>query len=288
MGLPMQKFTTRQYMVNNDFEFFHYKDEPTLEIDYHNHDFYEIYFSISDKVNYIIEGKAYNLKPGDILLISNKELHRSIPDPGNLYERVVIWVNPDFAKRYSTEGTNLAQCFDSTSIKKNNLLRPNPNMLSQLRNILTRLGSACTDKVYGSDILRSIYLVELLTYLNIAYFDVYRENVQEDIVYNQKVNDMIHYINDHLGEDLSLEALSRKFFTSKYHLLREFKKYTGCTPHNYALRKRLIYAREQLKAGNKISDICQSCGFGDYSNFSRSFQKIYRITPKQFRETIQQ
>ena len=37
-----------------------------MEIEYHNHDFYEIYFFVSGEVTYIIEGNSYKLKPGDI------------------------------------------------------------------------------------------------------------------------------------------------------------------------------------------------------------------------------
>lgn len=288
MGRLEQEFTPRQYMKNDDFEFFHYKDEPTLEVEFHNHDFYEIYFFISGKVNFIVEGKSYNLKPGDIFLINNKEIHKPILEYGCIYERVVIWVNPDFINRYSTDGSNLSRCFDSTSRNKHNLLRPSTNMLNLIKSIIAKLNNSCTGESFGNDILRNIYLVELLTYLNIAYLDIYKENIQEDIIYNQKINEVIHYINDNLSEDLSLETLSNKFYTSKYHLLREFKKYTGYTPHSYALQKRLINARTQLKDGCRISDICQSCGFGDYSNFSRSFQKVYNITPKQYRKSAQQ
>ncbi len=283
-----QAFTPRQYMKSTDFEFFHYKDEPTLEIGSHNHDFYEIYFFISGKVDYIVEGKSYHLKPGDIFLINDKELHKPQVEHGCIYERVVIWVKPEFISRHSTEETNLLKCFDSTSRNKHNLLRPSTSMLNYIRNIISRLNTVCISDSFGNDILRNIYLVELLTYLNIAYLDTYKENVQDDIIYNQKVNEVIRYINDNLSEDLSLEVLSKKFYTSKYHLLREFKKYTGYTPHSYALQKRLINAKAQLRDGCRISDIYQSCGFGDYSNFSRSFQKVFHMTPKQFRESEQQ
>jgi len=238
-----QEFTTRQYMKSSDFEFFHYKDEPSLEVSFHNHDFYEIYFFISGNVNFIIEGKCYQLKSGDILLINNQEIHKPVVDSGCVYERFVIWVNPNFIRKYSTEKTNLEKCFVSTSKKKYNLLRPNANMLNQIKTLVYRLNKVCIEGGYGSDILGNIYLVELLTYLNMAYLDAYKENIPEDIIFNKKVSEVIHYINDNLSENLSLEALSRRFFTSKYHLLREFKKYTGYTPHDYALHKRLINAR---------------------------------------------
>ena len=277
-----QKFTPRQYMINSNFEFFHYKDQPKLEVEYHNHDFYEIYFFISGRVTYIIEGKTYSLKPGDILLVNNKELHKPIVEGGPVYERFVIWVNPDFIRKYSTDEVDLLMCFESTSKNKYNLLRPGTEMLSTIKNIYARLNRACMSTNYGSGILRESYLIELMVYLNRAYINTDLNDIEEDIIYNSLVNEVIHYINNNLGEDLSLEALSQRFYTSKYHLLREFKNHTGYTLHGYIHQKRLIAAKALLREGMRIASVCQECGFNDYSNFIRAFSKAFDISPKKY------
>lgn len=283
-----QQFTTRQYMVSPDFEIFHYKDEPSLEVEYHNHDFYEIYYLISGKVNYIIEGKNYNLKPGDILLINNKELHKPLIKEGAVYERMVVWVNPEFIRRHCSDGTNLFLCFETTSKNRYNLLRPGAEILSTIKNILAKLNKCTAAVSFGSQILAEIYLTELIVYLNRAYLETYNKDIEGDILYDKKVNDIIHYINNHLEEDLSLEILSERFYTSKYHLLRKFKEHTGLTLYNYIRRKRLIYAKTLVSKGIPITEVYQMCGFGDYSNFIRSFRNMYKISPKKYaRQFIQ-
>lgn len=281
----IQDFTTRQYMVGSDFEFFHYADKPAMEVEYHNHDFYEVFFLISGKVNYIIEGKSYILKPGDIVLINNNELHKPVIEPECEYERVVIWINPDFIKRRITDETNLFMCFKNTSKNKYNLLRLGSETLNVFKHIVSKLNKVYSNAGYGSDILKKLYVTELVVYLNRAYLENCDEDMEDDIIYNPKVNEIILYINQNLNADLSLEALSTRFFTSKYHLLREFKKHTGYTLHNYIRQKRLIAAKSCLKAGLRITDVCQMCGFGDYSNFIRSFRKAYNISPKKFLNT---
>ena len=57
MGKKILTFTSRQVMHSKDFELFHYSDNVPINVEYHNHDFYEIFFFISGKVKYIIEGK---------------------------------------------------------------------------------------------------------------------------------------------------------------------------------------------------------------------------------------
>ena len=276
-----QQFDPRQYMVNSNFEIFHYKDDTLLEVDYHNHDFYEIYFFISGKVTYIVEGKSYSVKPGDILLINDKELHKPVIEQGP-YERIVIWINPDFIRNACTEETDLLMCFRSTIKNKYNLLRPDAKSLGILKNILNKLHACYTNQAYGNDILTRLYLVELIVCLNKIYLDSDIDAIVEDIVYNDKINDIIHYINQNLGEDLSLETLAAKFYTSKYHLLREFKRHTGYTLHSYIHQKRLISAKALLREGLSISEVCQACGFNDYSNFIRVFSKTFNISPKRY------
>jgi len=269
-------------MLSDNFEFFHYKDNGPLEVEYHKHDFFEIYFFISGDVTYIIEGKSYNLKPWDIILINNKELHKPIINYGSVYERIVIWVNPDFISRKSTPSCNLNMCFESTSKNRYNLLRPGTEILNIIKVILGKLKRILFTDSFGAEILKELYLTELLVFLNRAYTDTDLVDIGDDVSYNYKINDIIHYINQNLADDLSLDALASRFYSSKYHLLREFKKHTGYTPHEYITLKRLFTSKELLRNGMSISEVCQECGFNNYSNFIRSFSKTFKISPKKY------
>lgn len=282
MWVSEQEFVTRQYMVSSDFEFFHNINEASLDVPYHNHDFYEIYLFLSGEVTYIIEGKSYQLRAGDIILINNKELHKPHIKSGIPYERVVIWVNPNFIKSLSVLGENLSMCFETTSKNRYNLIRPNPQILAYIKEIMGRIEHVCNQLSYGSSILKNVYLTELIVYLNRAYLNTNIEDIKVDITYNSKINSIVRYINENLGGDLSLDVLSTKFFISKYHLLREFNKYTGYTIHRFIQKKRLILAKSMLSESSQITEVCMQCGFCDYSNFLRSFKKEFGTSPKKY------
>ncbi len=278
-----QNFTSRQYMVNPDYEIFHYKDQPSIEVEYHNHDFYEIYFFISGKVNYIVEGKCYALNHDDILVINNKELHKPDIQKGSIYERIVLWVNPEFIKRLCNDQSNLLLCFEHPFKNKNNLLRPNAEILATIKNILNKLIKSNATASFGSDILNRAYLTELIIHVNRAFLEVSDDGgLADDVISNPKIFEIIQYINQHLHEDLSLENLSERVFISKYHLARQFKKYTGFTLYNYIQRKRLIFAKSLLKEDLNLAEVCQRCGFSDYSNFIRAFKNAYHLSPKKY------
>ena len=286
MGEKMHQFTSRQNMIRNDYEFYHYKDDPHLEVEFHSHDFYEVYFYISGNVTFIVEGKVYHLRPGDIMLVNNKEIHRTVISPGAMYERYLIWVKPDYIAKYCNKNTDLSKCFESATIRKYNLLRPSSESLLHLKSIVTKLEKANDSTGFGCEILKDIYLAELIVFLNRVYLDTDVQRIEEDITYNEKISNIIQYINLNIGEELSLDELASRFYLSKYHLLREFKKYTGYTIHQYIQKKRLILARTLLRENIKISEIIIKCGYGDYSNFIRAFKKEYGVSPKRYYANI--
>ena len=90
--------------------------------------------------------------------------------------------------------------------------------------------------------------------------------------YNQKMIDILRYINEHLAEDLSIEVLAEHFYISKYHMMRQFKEETGYTIHQYITEKRLLDARNRMNAGVPATRACYESGFKDYSTFLRAFK----------------
>jgi len=81
-----------------------------------------------------------------------------------------------------------------------------------------------------------------------------------------------------------LRSLAREARLSPYHFLRTFENLTGVTPHQYLLRMRLRRVAIRLRTeSTKILDIALDSGFGDVSNFNRTFRAEYGVSPKMFR-----
>ena len=82
----LEHFNTRQQMQKTSFEIFHYFDSKPGSVALHHHDFYEIYFFISGQVEYQIEGRSYQLQPGDLCSRagSGRENDREAAEPGRL------------------------------------------------------------------------------------------------------------------------------------------------------------------------------------------------------------
>ena len=81
-----------------------------------------------------------------------------------------------------------------------------------------------------------------------------------------------------------LKSLARIARLSPYHFLRMFEGITGTTPHQYILRLRMRRAAVRLREEpTKISDIALASGFGDISNFNRTFRAEFGMSPRAYR-----
>lgn len=93
------------------------------------------------------------------------------------------------------------------------------------------------------------------------------------------------WIDAHSHRQLDLEAAAAQAEISPFHFLRLFASVLGVTPHQYLVRSRLRHAARLLADdGRSITDVAYDVGFGDLSNFVRTFHRAARVSPRKFRE----
>ncbi|WP_075718834.1 AraC family transcriptional regulator [Roseburia sp. 499] len=266
--------------LHQNFRLFHLKDKKTQEFEFHYHDFNKIIVFLSGNVTYLVEGKAYYLKPWDILLVNHHDIHKPIIDPGTTYERIIIWLQNDFIKSQKDRPCDLSACFATANEKSFNLIRLNASLQTKIQTLIHSLEDSLTSEEFGHEVLSQTYFLQLMVYLNQVFSPEQYQEDQSASRYDKQIADILKYINLHLDADLSNETLAEKFFLSKYYLMHKFKEETGYTLHNYVQQKRLICAADMIKGGSPILKAASQCGFSDYSTFLRAFRKMYGMSPK--------
>ncbi|NOU92736.1 response regulator [Paenibacillus sp. LMG 31456] len=92
------------------------------------------------------------------------------------------------------------------------------------------------------------------------------------------------YIEEHLSEDLTLEAVAEQMGLTPTYFSHYFKKMTNETFVQYRLRKRVELAKKLLAVPHsKIIDIMTEVGYDSYPHFSRTFKKITGYSPTEYR-----
>ena len=282
----MKDINNKVGYLNDNFKIFHIRDKKDIKFEYHHHDFSKIVILIDGDLTYYIEGKAYILKPWDILFVNKNEIHKPVVNPNKYYERIVIWLNPDFMAKYAQGNNNLLKCFE-VAIKNNyNLLRLNLKSIDIIKNLIQDIQNCNNSNEFGSEILKESLFVQLMVLMNRLFLNSDKNRDIEDIQYDKTIEGVLNYINSNLENDLSIDTIASEFFISKYYLMRKFKNQIGSSIHNYVVQKRLILARSLISDGLSMSSVCSRCGFNDYSSFVRAFKKVYGVSPSNYNPTI--
>ncbi len=98
-----------------------------------------------------------------------------------------------------------------------------------------------------------------------------------------KIEELLRYIAGNLAGDLSVGALAKRFYLSRYYLMHRFKAVTGYTLLQYVNQKRLLRAGELIREGTPVMKAAEQAGFSEYSTFLRAFRGAFHTNPREFR-----
>lgn len=271
----MENYEKRGYLLEN-FRLFHLRTERAPKVDFHYHEFCKLLLLISGSGSYVADGHRYLLQPGDAVLIDSRCVHRPELEQDVPYERIIIFISPEFLQREATGDCDLLDCFSG---EKGHVLRLKESRRKRLFDMAASLERDLSGEEYGRDIASNAALLRLLV-------EIGREQRREDgqnplpvIPQNSLVPEMMQYIDRHLDEDLNIDQLAEVFYISKFHMMRLFRRETGSTVYTYLSQRRLLHARELIDGGMRATEACYRSGFRSYSSFTRAYGKHFGTTP---------
>ncbi len=87
---------------------------------------------------------------------------------------------------------------------------------------------------------------------------------------------------------LTIDDMAHHIGISPYHMIRQFKAVCGLTPHQFQIQCRVRKAQKLLEQGESVIEAAYATGFCDQSHFDRCFQKIVRLTPREYKRCLLQ
>lgn len=113
------------------------------------------------------------------------------------------------------------------------------------------------------------------------------QDYEEEKRAQNTVNKIIKYIDDNIGEDLSLVKLSEVVYFNPSYLSRLFKQVVGENLSDYICKMKIIRAKQLLeKPEMKIHEIAAAMGYYSTTNFIRFFKKLTNMTPQEYRDFL--
>lgn len=231
-----------------------------------------IVYTISGKGTLRYEEKEYTLTSGQCFYINCMNHHFYETLNNESWEFLWIHFNGSNALGYYEEF--IKNDFNVLTIQ-------NPDFIeTSLRKII----SVNQKKNFSTEIISSGLIVGILTELLVQNSTASAAT----IFIPDYIKRILKEIDKNFKEELSLNYLSEKNGISKYHLSREFKKYTGTTVNEYIINSRISYAKELLKYSDlSVNEIAYESGIHNVSHFINLFKSRENSTPLAYRREWQ-
>ncbi|WP_141500509.1 helix-turn-helix transcriptional regulator [Paenibacillus luteus] len=258
-----------------------------VQVPYHTHFHYEIYYFHGGKVNYLINDRIHVLEPGDLLLMHGMTLHRAHVDPSEEYHRTTLHFDPFYFKQFIQPpfATDLLEPFQ------------------KLQNIKLQLRGADKDEVEATLLrLKELYavqdsfsqqrfkarLLDFLILINQLCQKPLKDKPSFPSSKEHHVQSIISYLDRQYQEDITLEGIQAELHLSKFYLAKTFKEVTGNTIFQFLMQRRIYQAKIVLiDSQQPITDVGYEVGFKHPSHFSRAFKLHTGLTPEQYRKQNQ-
>lgn len=243
---------------------------------------YMLFYFIHGSGTIKIEGKHYDIHPGDVFLTNPSELFHCTVNHGEYHQRMVLHINGQFLKTLPCDNSPLFSVFDDRDKGVGNCIPAAVVSAHGLDRQLLQILQLVQNPDPTNDILAICSIAALLAQLNRLPGHKAAEKVPESSLPEQ----ILLYLNEHFSEKISVSSVAEVFNINQSHLLHLFKEHTGMSLWNYVILRRLHLFNELLRQEHSMEEACYRVGFQNYSNFFRLYKKYMGITPMQFKKQL--
>lgn len=245
-----------------------YTAHPTLIPHWHEH--IELLFFLKGDCRCIVGGEHLSVNVGDLVVVNPSEIHSFTGDSDNEYFCILIY--PAFFSDVSF-----------SSVQISNLVKSDEYVKRCFINMCTEYEHSAP----GSDMMLKSYTYQLMAYLMRSYATK-TPSQKEQALHSrtlERLNTVKEYVSNNYQRKITTKELSKTCYLSEGHFCRFFKSTTGKSAVDYVNEYRIERAAVLLKNTDEaISEIAERVGFEDANYFSRTFKKIKKTSPQDYRK----
>lgn len=241
-------------------------------INKHKHGFFHFLYTDSGTADATIGENCHTMTPGNLYLVSPETEHSFFNNESSMLKTLEI--------KFSVEDTETEKMLKELPFCMNVKNYPVKSSL------LTIYKESLKKQPMFQEVSEYQFRL-LLTYLMRCFQDSQNNIVIEETVQScsPEIHKVLSFINENLGEEISLEKLADIAGFEKNYFLRKFKRLTHQTPMMFLKEARIEKAKELLCYSDmNISQIAVATGFQTIHYFSNTFLKSTGMRPLEYRE----
>ncbi len=236
----------------------------------HWHEHIELLFFLKGGCRFTVGGESFLISEGDLAVVNSTEVHSFTDERNNEYFCILIY--PAFFSDIT---------FSDVQIR--NLIRGDEYVKRCFIDMCTEYEHSAP----GADMMLKSHAYRLMAYL-VRNYAAKTPSSKEQHVHArtiERLNKITSYVASNYGMAITTRELSKMCYLSEGHFCRFFKSATGRSAIDYVNEYRIERAAVMLEnTDESVGEIAARVGFDDANYFSRTFKKIKKISPQDFRK----
>ena len=278
-SLQMITNSVLSFPIAAPFDVIYRKDSPAYPVVPHSHNGVEIYLTLSPLPDVLLNDTVSEVPAGTLIIIPPFCVHQLYHSSGTLYERYILSLNMQWLDAVFCGQTDFLSYMKQSTAPL--LLVPDQAAKTELIRGMTSLLSYT--KVNTPSAMAELFA--LLAKLNEIVENLCPAQTLTPPISSaqQRINEIIAYIHNHITENLTVEELASHFFLHPDYLSRLFKKHTHATVSHYITLQKIATAQSMLRDGQTVTQVQTALGYSSYAHFFKCFQKNAGMSPSQYR-----
>ena len=238
----------------------------TPQLTYHT---YSAHFILEGKGTYSLNGKPYELGPGQGFMITPGATCAYVADEKQPWKYVYA----------SFCGGDSDALVHSAGLDAESVTFTFPLDEAMVHDIYAMHAAGKCNEAKGYDVVGYFLLcMSRLVKANLA-------KTEKGFLSESYIKRAYLYIEEHYPDSIHISDIAFHIGLERTYLYRLFRQYAGCSPSRFLLEYRLEKAVELLKDTTlSVSEIGLRVGFHDASHFYKAFTAKYATTPKNYRQ----
>ena len=243
---------------------------------------YKISIHLSNGLYGVINDHLVGGERGDVSFYAPNEIHFGRFSVAGSFRFVNIFLSKEFLERAEREYPQFSRLFTSDTNERSHCIRASVEEKAKILALTEELALFAK----GNDTCNEMKAFSLLLNLLLLFTELYpkAQSLLSTPLGTPIVQRTVEHITKHYAEKLTLESLAQRAGCSTVYLSKSFKKYMGRSVHQYLTEYRISKATFLLHTGCSVTETCYRVGFSDCSSFIRTFERIMKATPHQYKQ----
>ncbi|WP_314587598.1 AraC family transcriptional regulator [Paenibacillus terrigena] len=251
----------------------------------------EIIYIMKGRMQLFIGGYSYIGVEGDIFFIEEGQIHGAyLIEKEEVPEYYAILINKSIL--LTAESMHVVhEPLLNGKLSFPKFLQSGDDNYRYFKEVILNIATELHTKKSGYELVIKSYLYQLVVTLTRVYGYVAAESPTERANRRkiEDLRDVMMFVEEHYGEEFTLNDISRIARMSSFHFCRTFKKITGQTFIEYVNLCRIRKGEEMIMNSSlPITQIAHRVGFNDINYFNRVFRKYRKCSPSEFRKQAAQ